>query len=376
MERLKQDIKTGQFNRLYVLCGDDDYFVGVYKKMLRSALISEEDTMNLSEYSGKGVDVNEIIDTARTIPFLSERRVVIVTNSGLLAPAKKKKASDDEQDENSANDKEEAKAEETKASSKSKKKVTEYGLKEFFAEIPDTTTLIFCEEKVERSSAVFKAAQNYGYVATFNRVTEKDDQGLARIQGYVAAKLKRDNMNITNGAYRSLIDRTGTDLRIIFTELEKLICFAMDKGVITEDDVERLIPDKIEDRVYLLTEAITNYNQKKALDLYYDLRQIKDEKPVAILAAIYAQYHKLYLVKKLSAEGMDYVDIMKRISKKKPNEYAYNAILRSANKYTYDDLQRAMQMCQDYDKAFRSGKIKDNVAVELVIVAMSSREKL
>lgn len=366
MERLNQDIKTGQFNRLYVLCGDDDYFISVYKKRLKAALIPEGDSMNLTEYSGKGINVNEVMDTARTIPFLSDRRVVIVTDSGFLAPPKRKNSSSESDDGSDEKD----------SKKKTKKSEKEYGLKEFFAEIPETTTMIFCEEKVDRSSAVFKAAQNYGYIATFNRVTEKDDYGMHRIQGYVAAKLKRDGMNITNGAYRELIDRTGTDLRVIFTELEKLTCYCMDKKVIEEDDVKKLIPEKIEDRVYLLTEAMTNYDQKKALDLYYDLRQIKNEKPVAILAAIYAQYHKLYLVKKLSAEGVDFTEIMSHISKKKANEYAYKAILRLANKYTYDDLKKAMEMCQEYDKAFRSGKIKDNVAVEMVIVAMSSREKI
>lgn len=377
MERLKQDIKTGQFNRLYVLCGDDDYFISVFKKRLREALIPEDDSMNLTEYSGKGLNVNEIMDTARTIPFLAERRVVIVSDSGLLAPAKRKKKDGDEDTDLSSDDDlgtEDAQPETSKKGSK--KSSGEYGLKEFFAEIPETTTMIFCEEKVERTSAIFKAAQKYGYIATFNRVGEKDDYGLSRIQGYVAAKLKRDNMNITNGAYRQLIERTGTDLRVIFTELEKLTCFALDKGVITEEDVSMLIPEKIEDRVYLLTEAMTNHNQKKALDLYYDLCQIKNEKPVAILAAIYSQYHKLYLVKKLSAEGVDYKEIMKYISKKAPSEYAYNQILRLAGKYTYDQLKTAMQMCQDYDKAFRTGKMKDNVAVEMVIVAMSSRENV
>ena len=93
MERLKQDIKTGQFNRLYVLCGEEDYFRTYYKKSLKNAIMPEDDGINFTEFSGKGVRENEIMDIARTIPFLGERRLVIVNDSGLLNPASKKKKS-------------------------------------------------------------------------------------------------------------------------------------------------------------------------------------------------------------------------------------------------------------------------------------------
>ena len=362
MERLKQDVKTGQFNRLYVLCGDDDYSIGVYKRMLKNAIMPVDDGMNMTEFTGKGQNVNSIMDTARTIPFLAEKRVVIVTNSELLSPPKKKTSADDEQEE---------KIEEPKSKTKEK----EYGLAEFFSEIPDTTVMIFCEEHVDRRSKIFKEAAKYGYVATFNKISEKDDHGIARIQGYVAARLKKDNMNMTNGAWKLLIERTGTDLRVVFTELEKLTCYALDKGVITEDDVKALVPERIEDKIFLMTEYMTNFQQQKALDLYYDLLRIKEEHPVKIMAMIYRQYHQMYVVKKLSAEGMNEKEIMKLAEIKETNSFMYGKLLRFSGKYTYDELKKAMQMCLDYDKAFRSGKIKDNVAVEMVIVEMSSRQK-
>ena len=366
MERLKQDIKTGQFNRLYVLCGDDDYSRNVYTKNLKAAIMPEDDGMNYTEFSGKGVSVNAIMDTARTIPFLGERRLVIVKDSGLFSPATKKKKSSEEELDADESD------EDTKDS---KKKKDDYGLEDFFEEIPETTVLIFNEEKVNKGTRIYKAAAKYGYIATFNQISERDDYGIQKIQGYVAAKLRRDNMNMTNGAWRLFIERTGTDLRVVFGELEKLTCYCLERGVITEDDVKVLLPERIENKVFEMTEAMSNYDQKKALDLYYDLLRIKDEKPVMIMSAILKQYHKLYVIKKLSAEGVNYKDILQAAEIRSDSSGLYNKLLRVAGKYTYDDLKKAMEMCLDYDKAFRSGKIKDVVAVELIIVAMSSRPK-
>ncbi|MDO4187459.1 MAG: DNA polymerase III subunit delta [Lachnospiraceae bacterium] len=360
-------MKTGQFNKLYVLCGDDDYSIGAYKKMLKNAIMPVDDGMNLTEFKGKGQNVNAIMDTARTIPFLAEKRVVIITDSELLSPAGKKGSSEDDEDESQDG------AEDSK--DKGKKKDKEYGLAEFFAEIPDTTVMIFCEEHVDRRSKVFKAAAKYGYVATFNKISERDDQGIARIQGYVANRLKKDNMQMTKGAWKLFIERTGTDLRVVFTELEKLTCYALEKGVIAAEDVEALVPERIEDKIFLMTEYMTNFQQQQALDLYYDLLRIKEEHPVKIMAMIYRQYHQMYVVKKLSSEGVNEKEIMRLAEIKEKNSFQYSKLLRLSGRYTYNDLKNAMQMCLDYDKAFRSGKMKDHVAVEMVIVAMSSRQK-
>lgn len=366
MERIKQDIKTGQFNRLYLLCGDDDYFRSFYKNKLREALISEDD-MNFSEFTGKDVDVNTIIDTANTIPFLAERRVVIVNDSGLLNPKSKKSESEDG-DEDIEEDSDNAK-------DSDKKKKQEYGLADFLAEIPDTTVLIFNEEKVNRGTKLYKACAKYGYVATFEKISENDPQGMKKLQGYVLAKLKRENKNITYGAMNMFLERTGTDLTKVFLELDKLLSYTMDRDSITEDDVKALIPERLEDKIFEMIDCISGRNQKRALDLYYDLVR-KKESPVKILSMIEKHYHQIYGIKQLSGSGLDYKEILKMVEIKSSSEYVYKKYVNLARQYSSEDLKKAMEMCLDFDKSFKSGKIKDNVAVEMVIVAMSSRDKV
>lgn len=365
MERIKQDIKTGQFNRLYLLYGDDEYFRNFYKNKLRDALISEDDLMNLTEFSGKDVDVNSIMDTARTIPFLAERRVVVVSGSELFNP-KSKKGLDDSDDEDADESKDEN-------ASDTKKKNKDYGLSDFLAEIPETTVLIFNEDSVKRNSKLFKACEKYGYVSCFEKIKENDAQGIKKLEGYILQKLKRENKNITYGAMRTLIERTGTDLRTVFIELDKLISYTMDRDSITEDDVKALIPERIEDKVFEMIECISARNQKRALDLYYDLLK-KKEAPVKILSLIERHYHQLYVVKNLSGSGMDYKEVLKAAGIK-PMEFLYKKYMGLTRKYSLSDLKDAMEMCLDYDKAFKSGKIKDNVAVEMVIVSMSQRNE-
>lgn len=48
------------------------------------ALLGEGDQMNLNVFMGKEATPQAIIDMAETMPFLSERRVILLDNTGLL----------------------------------------------------------------------------------------------------------------------------------------------------------------------------------------------------------------------------------------------------------------------------------------------------
>ena len=361
MERINQDIKTKEFGRLYVLCGDDEYFRNFYKNKLKKALEVEENAMNYSEFNGKGVDENAIMDAARTVPFFAERRVVLVNDSDLFKGSKK--ASEDEETEDGASNETET----------APVKVAADNLVAFLSEIPDTTVLIFCETNVDRRTALFKAAAKNGYIATFDKIKE-NEQGFEKVKWYIGQKLQRENKNMTREALRIFQERTGTDLRVVLTELEKLINYTMGREVITEEDVKLLTPERIEDKIFEMIECLTKYQQKRALDLYYDLVKKKEE-PVKVLLMIEKYYHQLYVVKSLSEASVPWKEILEK-AEVAVLDYLYKKYTSIAAKYTYDDLKRAMEMCIDYDKAYRSGKMKGNVAVEMVIVAMSTRDKV
>ena len=55
MKRLQEDIKTGNFKKIYLLCGEEAYLRQQYKEKLIHALNPTEDTMNFSKYEGKGI---------------------------------------------------------------------------------------------------------------------------------------------------------------------------------------------------------------------------------------------------------------------------------------------------------------------------------
>ena len=84
MKSLNEDLKTGQLNKVYLLYGEEAYLKKQYKDKLRNAMVSPDDNMNYAYYEGKGININEVIDLAETLPFFADIRVLMIENSGFF----------------------------------------------------------------------------------------------------------------------------------------------------------------------------------------------------------------------------------------------------------------------------------------------------
>ena len=65
-------------------------------------------------------------------------------------------------------------------------------------------------------------------------------------------------------------------------ELEKLINYTSGRDVVTAADIEAVCVTRTQNKIFDMVQAVTDKNQEKALDLYYDLLTLK-EPPMRIL---------------------------------------------------------------------------------------------
>ena len=81
MQSINEDIKQKRYSKVYLLYGTETYLRKQYRDRLKSALIEPEDSMNYHYFEGKDISFPQVIDLAQTLPFFSERRVIIIENS-------------------------------------------------------------------------------------------------------------------------------------------------------------------------------------------------------------------------------------------------------------------------------------------------------
>ena len=158
-------------------------------------------------------------------------------------------------------------------------------------------------------------------------------------------------------------------MEYIDRELEKLLCYCMDKDVIEAADVEAVCVQQTTSKIFDMVNAIAEKNQRKALDLYYDLLALK-EPPMRILFLIARQFQILLQIKELSGKGHDNKFIAQKAG---VPEFALRRSQGQARSFTREQLLGAVAGCVQTEEDVKTGNMNDRLAVELLIVRYSGQ---
>ena len=74
MKTIDNDIKAGDFKKVYLLYGQERYLIKQYRDKLIKAMVSEGDSMNFSSFEGDGINQKEIICLLYTSPSPRDTR--------------------------------------------------------------------------------------------------------------------------------------------------------------------------------------------------------------------------------------------------------------------------------------------------------------
>lgn len=319
MQTLNQDIKEHTFRPVYLIFGEETFLRNSYKNRLRDA-VAGEDTMNTAVFEGKGLDVQELVRLADTMPFFAERRLILVENSGFF-----KSAPDI--------------------------------LVQYLPSMPDTTCLVFVESEVDKRSRLYKKVRELGHAAEMGK---QDGASLARWAGGILAK---EGKKITGRTMEHFLEMTGDDMENIRMELEKLVSYTLGREVITDQDVEAVCTVRVTSRIFEMIAAISSRQTRKAMDLYEDLLTLK-EPPMRILFLIARQFNQILQVKELMGKGLDKGAIASRL---KMQPFVVGKVMPQARQFTRDQICSYVELCVRAEEAVKSGKLQDRMAVELLI---------
>ena len=185
---------------------------------------------------------------------------------------------------------------------------------------------------------------------------------------WAAGILGREGRKITTRDMEFLLTKTGTDMGNIRNELEKLITFTMGRDVVTAEDIEEICTTRTENKIFEMVRAVTEKNQRKALDLYNDLLTLR-EPPMRILFLLSKQFRQMTLAKKMSGEGAAQSEIASRLG---VPSFVVRNLLTCARAYSTEKLEQAEVDFVDSEEAVKTGRLQDVLSVELLIVKYST----
>ncbi|MBQ8734151.1 MAG: DNA polymerase III subunit delta [Anaerotignum sp.] len=327
MKELKKQWKNGEFGRCYLFFGAETYLLKDYETALEKALLPEgTEMMNHDIFEEKRATAAAIMDAAETFPFLNEKRLVTVKNSEFFQKGGRKEEGEK--------------------------------LKEFLADIPESTCLLFIEEKVEKTSALYKAVVKHGQAVEFKKLTEKD-------LGAWIKKLCKDNQKQMSESVLGLFLQTvDHDMENMEGELLKLIAYKGEESEIKAEDIRVVCTVSLEARVFDLVKAVAEKRLEKAVQIYRTLLSMK-ESPYMVLSLITRQFRFILETKLLSESGMTNETIAAKLEIR---DFAVKEYLRQSKRFSARVWKDAMKDCLETDLNIKSGKAAEETAVELLIV--------
>lgn len=320
---IDDDIKNNDIKSVYLLCGSEIYLRNQYRDKLISAINAGD--MNTTRYFGKGINVGEVIDLAETMPFLSDRRLIVLDDSSFAKSSCPQ-------------------------------------LAEYIPNIPKSTVMIMLETEVDKRNSVYKAIADKGSVVEFTIPDEED------VKLWIRSKLKKEGKGIANSAMNMLLERAGGDMLRLSSEIEKLVCYIGQRGEITFDDVNALCVKQTDIKIFDMVRHVASGNRKAALAIYYELLAAK-EPPMRTLYNLGRQFNQLLTVKQLDESGRTITEICSKI---KVKDGIAKSLLKQAKRFSADELKEIIEECVELEEAVKTGKLDENMSVELFIIKYSA----
>ena len=349
---------------IYLLHGDDEFTSREQLKKLRQQGNFE---YNQDTFYGGEVDLATITAACNTMPFLADQRLVVV--EGLPRKRRGESAASTPGDESGTEDSGTGtggKGGKTKKGKRSGKGSTESragfekGLAAYIPHTPDSSVLIvLVDELLDANNPLLKAAGEHG------KIIQSSLPRGAALESWINKRAKSLGVTIEGDAATLLANFIGSQLRLLANELDKLATYVGDGGAITVDDVRKLSAQVQEARIFDLTDALAQRNQKQALTILHDLLA-DGEPPIKLISTITSQVRSLLLVKELSQKGMRSPQIASTLGMA---PFVADKAARQVGKFTAAQLEVAYRQLLATDASLKRSRMTPEMALDLLVVS-------
>jgi DNA polymerase-3 subunit delta len=253
---IRQQIKSGKTGPLYVLEGDDLQsrhdlaleFAGLVDEGLQAFNVESFYANEATNAAARDQLIGALLSTARTLPMMASKRVVIVHEAErLLAP---RRGRDDDE------------AAPDEPARKGKRGVTPAEELEAYVEHPEPmTTLVFVSGPLDANRRIVKLLRRHADIVDCGSLHDAREAAM-----WITRRLETDELTIEPKAISQLLAATGLTLGRIRPEIEKLILYAAGEPAVTVAHVRDVVlPQEESAGTFALMDAVQNANASRAL---------------------------------------------------------------------------------------------------------------
>lgn len=264
----------------------------------------------------------DIVLEAQTLPFLAERRVIVIRNG------------------------------EHYDSMSGEKNSALSPLIHYLEDPPDTTLLVIVAGKADKRKKLYKGCQKVGAVV---ECPQLDDRALG---DWIRAEVRARGKDMDGGAVNELIHRGGSRLGDINNAIGLVTTYVGDAPRVTQEDVVAACADVAEETVWNLTDAIAASDPDKALSTLFQLEDL-GKSPDEIMGLINWLLDSAY-------RALPDTDAQLKSS------FVGKKVMPLARKLGLEKLKRAFALCTETHLMIRSTGTDQMLALELLVIKLSA----
>lgn len=340
VEALDEKVKKGEIEGSYIIYGIDEKQIKevidkIEKKFIEPSMVD----LNSIKIDGSNFNIDFIVNTCEAIPFISEKKLVVLYRAELLRIKKGEKPSNNYKE-----------------------------LIAYMKDMPPHTIFIayyVFEDKREKNSTLDSLKGNITVV----KVEElKGD----RLYKKVFEVFTKKGKNIGKIELKFFCDNVDNDLNIIENEVDKLISYTEGREI-KKEDIALLLPTKKDDDIFDLVESISTNKTQKALQIANEL-MFKGEKETKILSMIERQFDLLLKAIVIIKHRKSNDEFAKEYGL---HPYVAKNLMIQSSKFLEKSIKECLNICGSGEKNMKSTSGDNKLELEMIIIrcAMASKIK-
>lgn len=308
---LAGQVVRGKIAPVYCLYGEDDYRrEEALEQLLDALLIEGARDLNLEQIQPEEAERGSMLGSARTLPFLSARRVVLIRGADAL--------SREQQEE----------------------------LLTYLNDPSPTTCLVLTAMRLDLRTRLAAAIQKKGGLLRFDRLDA------ASLKDSLLAAARGRDKRLSPEAIELLIALAGDDLRQLIYSVEKAALFVGEREEIGPRDIEALVGETRARSIFQLTDAVGARDLDVALCCLTSLLE-SGEEPLAILGMLARQIRLLLKAKTLQEQAAP-SSAMARALGVPPRVVA--TLAEQGASLSWQQLSHALRCLSGADLAIKTGR--------------------
>jgi DNA polymerase III subunit delta len=337
-------IKNRSITLLHVLFGEDDFSLRQALEDIKKSIGDATALMsNTNVFEGKIVSPEQLRAACESIPFLSEKRLVIA--EGLLDKFESKKETG------------------RKKPAKKPDKVEAYAaFASAMVNLPPFTELVVTGGKLSDRNPLLQELVKITKVKTFPLLKGKDI--IAWIEKRVNSEAKGKKISPKASALMARL--VGSDFWTMANEVDKLILFTGGRDI-GEDDVKAVVSSAQEANIFNMVDSIIEQRIGAAQELLQQLFR-QGMAPVQILVMISRQVRIIYLVREMRAAGKPRAEMMGKLGL--TSDFVLRKAWEQAERYSPARIREVYHLLLEADISIKTGKVEGELALDILIAEM------